>query len=48
MKQLLKFENAFINNQLGKLIHEKYNKHGKTGYYQMFCDKNLKIGNTDT
>ena len=39
-------ENAFINNQLDKLIHETYNKHGKTGYYKMFCDKNIKIGKT--
>ena len=39
-------EKAFKNNELDKLIHETYNKHGKTGYYQMFCDKNMKIGNT--
>ena len=39
-------EKAFIDNQLDKFIHETYNKHGKTGYYQMFCNKNMKIGNT--
>ena len=39
-------EKAFIDNQLDKLIHETYNKHGKTGYYEMFCNKNMKIGNT--
>ena len=39
-------ENAFNNNELDKLIHETYNKHGKTGYYLMFCDENIKIGKT--
>ena len=39
-------EKAFINNELDKLIHDTYNKHGKTGYYTMFCDKNIKIGKT--
>ncbi len=37
---------AFINNELDKSIHETYNKHEKTGYYQMFCNKNMRIGNT--
>ena len=39
-------EKAFIDNQLDQLIHDTYNKHGKTGYYLMFCDKNIKIGKT--
>ena len=39
-------EKAFKNNELDKLIHDTYNKHGKTKYYQMFCDKNIKIGKT--
>ena len=39
-------EKAFINNELDKLIHDTYNKHGKTGYYNMFCDENIKIGKT--
>jgi hypothetical protein len=39
-------EKAFKNNELDKLIHETYNKHGKTGYYQNFCNNNIKIGKT--
>ena len=39
-------EKAFTNNELDKLIHETYNKHGKTGYYQKFCNNNTKIGKT--
>ena len=39
-------EKAFKNNELDKLIHETYNKHGKTGYYQKFCNNNIKIGKT--
>ena len=39
-------EKAFIDNQLDQLIHDTYNKHGKTGYYLMFCDENIKIGKT--
>ena len=39
-------ENAFKNNELDKLIHETYNKHGKTKYYEMFCNNNIKIGKT--
>ena len=39
-------EKAFIDNQLDQLIHDTYNKHGKTGYYCMFCDENIKIGKT--
>jgi hypothetical protein len=39
-------EKAFKNNELDKLIHETYNKHGKTGYYQLFCNKNIKIDQT--
>jgi hypothetical protein len=37
---------AFINNELDNLTHDTCKKHGKTGYYQMFCDKNIKIGKT--
>ncbi len=39
-------EKAFKNNELDKLIHETYNKHGKTRYYQKFCNNNIKIGKT--
>jgi hypothetical protein len=39
-------EKAFKNNELDRLIHDTYNKRGKTGYYQMFCDKNINIGRT--
>ena len=39
-------EKAFKHNELDQLIHETYNKHGKTGYYQFFCNKNIKIGET--
>ena len=39
-------EKAFIDNQLDQLIHDTYNKYGKTGYYLMFCDENIKIGKT--
>jgi hypothetical protein len=30
---------AFIDNQLDQLIHDTYNKPGKTGYYQLFAIK---------
>ena len=39
-------EKAFLDNQLDQLIHDTYNKHGKTGYYQLFCNKNMKIDQT--
>ena len=39
-------EDAFKNNKLDELIHHTYAKHGKTGFYKMFCDKKMKIGNT--
>ena len=39
-------KNSFKNIELDKLIHETYNKHGKTGYYEKICDKNIKIGKT--
>ena len=39
-------EKTVIDNQLDQLIHDTYNKHGKTGYYLMFCDENIKIGKT--
>ena len=39
-------EKAFINNELDQFIHDTYKKHGKTGYYQNFCNNNIKIGKT--
>ena len=39
-------EKAFIDHQLDQLIHDTYYKHGQTGYYQLFCNKNLKIDQT--
>ena len=36
-------EKAFKHNELDQLIYETYNKHGKTGYYQIFCNKNIKL-----
>ena len=39
-------EKAFEHNELDKLIHDTYNKQGKTGYYQKICNKNIKIGKT--
>jgi hypothetical protein len=32
-------ENAFIDNQLDKLIHETYNKHGKPDIIKCFVTK---------
>ena len=40
------FEKAFKNNEIDQLIHDTYNKHGKTGYYQKFYNKNIKMGKT--
>ena len=34
-------ENAFLNNQLNKLIHDTYLKYGKTGYYKQFCESEV-------
>ena len=39
-------EKAFKTNQLDKLIHDSYKVYGTSGYYRMFCEKNIKIGNT--
>ena len=39
-------EKAFKNNQLDKLIHDSYKVYGTSGYYRMFCERNIKIGNT--
>jgi len=38
-------ENCFITNRLDELIHKKY-KHHKSQYYKIFCEKNIKIGET--
>ena len=39
-------EKAFKTNQLDELIHDSYRVYGTSGYYRMFCEKNIKIGNT--
>ena len=39
-------EKAYKKNELDKLIHESYKIYGTSGYYKMFCDKNIKIGKT--
>ena len=39
-------EKAFKNNQLDQLIHDSYKIYGTSGYYKMFCEKNIKIGKT--
>lgn len=39
------FENCFITNRLDELIHVKYTFR-KSSYYDMFCEKRIKIGNT--
>ena len=39
-------EKAFKKNELDKLIHDSYEIYGTSGYYQMFCDKNITIGKT--
>ncbi len=39
-------ERALIDNQLDQLIHDTFNKNGKTGYYKVFCDKYMKIDKT--
>ena len=39
-------EEAFHNNQLDKLIHDSYKTYGNTGYYKLFCDKNMENGKT--
>ena len=39
-------EKAFKKNELDKLIYDSYKIYGSSGYYKMFCDKNIKIGKT--
>ena len=39
-------ENAFKKNKLDKLIHDSYRVYGSSGYYRMFCEKNIIIGKT--
>ena len=39
-------EKAFKQNQLDQLIHDSYKIYGTSGYYKMFCEKNIKIGKT--
>ena len=39
-------EKAYKKNEVDKLIHESYKIYGTSGYYKMFCDKNIKIGKT--
>ncbi len=39
-------EKAYKNNELDKLIHDSYKTYGTSGYYKMFCDKNIEIGET--
>ena len=39
-------EKAFKKNQLDKLIHDSYKVYGISGYYRMFCEKDIKIGKT--
>ena len=36
---------ACLNNSLDALIHDKY-KNRPSGYYKLFCSKNIKIGPT--
>jgi hypothetical protein len=38
-------ENCFLINRLDELIHKKH-IYNKSGYYNIFCDKNIKIGAT--
>ena len=39
-------ENAYKKNKLDKLIHDSYRVYGSSGYYRMFCEKNIIIGKT--
>ena len=39
-------ENAFKKNRLDKLIHDSYKIYGTSGYYKIFCEKQIKIGKT--
>ena len=38
-------EQAFLNNKLDELIHDTYQKNGTTGYYKIFCEKNITVNN---
>jgi hypothetical protein len=40
-------EKAFQNNQLDDLVHNAHSIYGPSGYYRLFCDKNIKIGKTN-
>ncbi len=40
-------EKAYKTNQLDKLIHDSYKIYGTSGYYKIFCDKNIDIGALD-
>ena len=39
-------EKAYKKNELDKLIHDSYKVYGASGYYKMFCKKNIIIGKT--
>ena len=39
-------ENLFKKNRLDKLIHDSYKIYGTSGYYKIFCEKQIKIGKT--
>ena len=47
-KQII--ENAFQENKLDQLIHDSYTEYSRngrnSGYYKIFCEKNIKIGET--
>ena len=38
-------EKAFLENKLDELIHEVYKQNGITGYYKIFCERNIKVNN---
>ncbi len=37
---------AYKKNELDKLIYDSYKVYGASGYYNMFCKKNIIIGKT--
>jgi hypothetical protein len=39
-------EKAYKTNELDKSIHDSYEIYGTSGYFKMFCDKNIIIGKT--
>ncbi len=39
-------ERAFWKNRLDKLIHDSYKIYGTSGYYKIFCKKQITIGKT--